>query len=123
MRHGEVLHSNAYHFLHRWRRVKKTAREDLLAGFSKVFREESVKNGVDAGVSIGEAVGNDTKCKRSIVQRELAEFDPHGDDVVRHPADEECSHNQQHRLSSLEKRKRKRRLVNHTPDNLCFSSL
>ncbi len=47
MCHGEVFHANAHHFLHGWRRGKKTAREDLLAGFSEVFREEGIKNGVD----------------------------------------------------------------------------
>lgn len=53
MCHGEVLHANAHHFLHGRRRVKETAREDLLACFSEVFREEGIKDGVDTGVSIG----------------------------------------------------------------------
>lgn len=47
MCHGEVFHANAHHFLHGRRRGKKTAREDLLAGFSEVFREKGIKNGVD----------------------------------------------------------------------------
>lgn len=111
MRHGEVLHAYAHHFLHRRRRVKKTAREDLLAGFSEVFRQERIKNRVDAGVSIGQAVGDDAKCKRCIIQREPAEFYPHGDNVVRHPADEERSDNQQHRLSCLENTERERKQV------------
>lgn len=125
MCHGKVFHANAHHFLHGWRRVKKTAREDLLAGFSEVFREEGIKNGVDTGVSIGQAVRDDAKHKSSISQWELAEFYPHSDNMVRHPADEERSDNQQHRLSCLENtgRERKKGLVNHTSDDLIFEQL
>lgn len=109
MCHGEVFHANAHHFLHGRRRGKKTAREDLLAGFSEVFREEGIKNGVDTWVSIGQAVRDDAKRKRSIIQWEQAEFYPHSDNVVRHPADEERSDNQQHRLSCLENTGRERK--------------
>lgn len=108
MCHGEVLHADTHHFFHRRRRVKKTACEDLLAGFSEVFREKSVKNGVDAGVSVGQAMRDDAKRKGSIIQGKLAELHPHGDNVVRHPADEEHSDNQQHRLSCLDNRKREK---------------
>lgn len=103
----EILHANPHHFFHRRRRVKKTAREDLLAGFSEVFREEGVKNGVDAGVSVGQAVRDDAEGKGSIVQGELAELHPHRYDVVRHPADEEGSDDQQHGLGCLRKEKEK----------------
>lgn len=110
MCHGEVLHANAHHFFHRRRRVKKAACEDLLAGFSEVFRQESVKNGVDTGVSIGQAMRNNAKCKGCIIQGKVAELHPHSDNVVRHPADEECSDNQQHRLSCLDNTERERKI-------------
>lgn len=86
------------------------ASEDLLAGFSEVFREESVKNGVDTGVSIGQAVRDDAKRKGSIIQGKLAELHPHSNNVVRHPADEERSDNQQHRLSRLGNTERERKI-------------
>lgn len=101
MCHGEVLRANTHHFLHRRSGVKEMAREDLLAGFSEVFREKCIKNGVDTGVSIGQAVRDDAKRKSAMIQWEMAKFDPHSDNVVRHPADEEHSDNQQHRLSCL----------------------
>lgn len=122
---GEVLRANTHHLLHRRRGVKKTAREDLLAGFSEVFGEEGIKNGVDTGVCIGQAVSDDAKHKRSMIQWELAKFYPHSDNVVGHPADEERSDNQQHRLSGLENtgRERRQRVVNHTSDDLIFELL
>lgn len=110
MCHGEVLHANAHHFFHRRRRVKKAACEDLLAGFSEVFRDESVKNGVDTGVSIGQAMRDDAKRKGSISQGKVAKLHPHNDNVVRHPADEERNDNQQHRLSRLDNTERERKI-------------
>lgn len=91
---GEILHPNPCYFLHRWGRVEEMAGEDLSAGFPKVLWEEGVENGVDAGVSVGHAVRQYAEREGGIVQREVSKFHPHGNDMVGHPAEEECCHNQ-----------------------------
>lgn len=78
--------------------------EDLLTGFPKVLREEGIKNGVDAGVAVGQAVRHDAEHKGGIVQREFSKFHPHGNYMMGHPAEEECCDNQQHGLSCLTER-------------------
>lgn len=102
---GEVLHPDPCYFLHRLRRVEETAGEDLLTGLPKVLREESVENGVDAGVTVGQAVRHDAERERGVVQREFSKFHPHGYDMVGHPAEEERCDNQQHGLRRLTERK------------------
>lgn len=108
MRRGEILHANPHHFFHGRRSVEKAAGEDLLAGLSEVFGQEGVKNGVYTGVSIGQAVRDDAEGKGSIVQGELSELHPHCYDVVRHPADEEGSDDQHHRLRCLKNEDKKK---------------
>lgn len=81
------------------------AGEDLLAGLPKVLREEGVENGVDAGVTVGQAMRHDAEREGRIVQREVSEFHPHGYDMVGHPAEEECCNDQQHGLRGLTERK------------------
>lgn len=56
MRGGEVLHAEAHHLAVGRRRVQEAAGEDLAAGLAKVLRQERVEDGVDTGVSIGQAV-------------------------------------------------------------------
>lgn len=46
------------------------ALEHLLVCLPEIFREESVDNGVDRGVAVGQAVCDDTEHKRRLVQRE-----------------------------------------------------
>lgn len=70
------------------------AGEGLPAGLPEVLREEGVENGVDAGVSVGQAVRHDPECEGGIVQGEFSKFHPHGNDMMGHPAEEECCHNQ-----------------------------
>lgn len=102
MRGGEILHTEAHHFSLGWWRIQEAAGEDLSAGLAKVFRQEGVEDGVDAGVAIGQAVGDDTEGEGGVVQGEGTKLNPHGDDVVRHPADEEGHHHQEHRLGRLQ---------------------
>lgn len=101
---GEILHPDPCYFLHRWGRVEEMAGKDLLAGLSKVLREEGVENGVNAGVSVGKAVRHDAECEGGIIQGEVSKFHPHGYDMVGHPAEEECCDNQHHGLRCLTER-------------------
>lgn len=98
---GEVLHAETNYLAHRWRRVQEAAGEDLAAGLTEVLRQESVEDGVDAGVSIRQAVGDDAKGEGGVVQGKGTKLNPHGDDVVRHPADGEGGDDQEDRLSRL----------------------
>lgn len=91
---GEILHPDPCYFLHRRGRVEEMAGKDLSAGLPKVLREEGVENGVDAGVSVSQAVRHDAEREGGIVQGEFSELHPHGNDMVGHPAEEECCHNQ-----------------------------
>ena len=58
---GEVIHAKSNHLLVGWRRVWEMAGEDLAAGFSEILRQECIEDRVNAGVSIGQAVGHDTE--------------------------------------------------------------
>lgn len=80
------------------------AGEDLLAGLPKVLREERVENGVDAGVTVCQAVRHDAECEGGVIQWEFSKFHPHGYDMVGHPAEQECCDNQQHGLRRLKER-------------------
>lgn len=102
MRGGEVLHAEPNHLAVGWRRVQELAGEDLAAGLAEVLRQEGVEDGVDTGVPIRQAVGDDAKGKGGIVQGKGAELHPHGDDVVGQPADGEGSDDQENRLSRLQ---------------------
>lgn len=101
VRGGEVLQPETNNLGVRWR-VQEAAGEDLAAGLPEVLGEEGVQDGVDTGVSIRQAVGDDAKCKGSFIQRKGAELHPHGDDVVRHPADSEGGDDQEDCLSCLQ---------------------
>lgn len=85
--------------------MQEAAGEDLATGLAEVLGQEGVEDGVDAGVSIRKAVGNDTKGKSGVIQGKGAELHPHGDDVVGHPADGEGGDNQENRLSRLQEHK------------------
>lgn len=98
---GEVLHSEAHHLPLGWWRVQKAAVEHLVARLAEVFRQEGVEDGVDAGISIRQTVGDDAEGEGRLGQRESAELHPHGDDVMRHPADGEGGDDQEDRLSRL----------------------
>ena len=102
MRGGQVLQAETDHVATRWWwREQEAAAADLAARSAEVLRQKGVEDGVDAGVSVRQAVGKDAEGKGGVGQREAAELHPHGDDVVRHPADGEGCHDQQHRLSCL----------------------
>lgn len=73
-----------------------------MTGFTEVFRQKGVEHRVHAGVSVGQTVRDYAEGKGGVVERERAELHPHGNDVVRHPADCEGRDHQQNRLSSLE---------------------
>lgn len=102
---GEVVHAESNHLPVGGWSAEQVAGEDLVAGFAEVLGQEGVEDGVDAGVSIGQAVGDDPESKGGVVEREGAELRPHGDDVVRHPADGEAGDDQEDGLRRLRKRK------------------
>ena len=99
---GEVLHAEANHFTLRCRWTQEVAGEDLAAGLAEVLGQESIEDGVNAGVSVGQTVGHDTKGEGGVIQREGAKLRPHGDDVMRHPAYGEGSDDQENNLSRLQ---------------------
>lgn len=78
------------------------AGEDLMASPAEVLREECVEDGVHAGVSVRQTVGDDAEDKRGVVQGEPAKLHPHSDDVMRHPADGEGSDQQENNLGGLQ---------------------
>ncbi len=98
---GEVLHAETDHLAVGRRWVQEAAGEDLAAGLAEVLRQEGIKDGVDAGVSIRQAVGDDAKGEGCIIQGKSAKLHPHGDDVVGHPADGEGGDDQENCLSRL----------------------
>lgn len=63
MRGGEVFHPDAHYLLHWWWWIEEVTGEDLLAGLAEVLREERVEDGVDAGVAISQAMGDDAESK------------------------------------------------------------
>lgn len=101
MRGGEVLRAETNHLVVGWGRVQEATGEDLLTGLAEVLRQEGVEDGVDAGVSIRQAVGDDAKGEGGIIQGKGAKLHPHGNNVVGHPTDGEGSDKQENRLSCL----------------------
>lgn len=102
---GEVLHAHSGQFLSgRWPQ-EELAGEDLAAGLAEILREESVKDGVDAGVPVGQAVRDDAEGEGDVVQGKVPKLCPHGDDVVWQPGEQEHSNHEEHRLRRLEKRR------------------
>lgn len=99
---GEVLHAESNHLAAGWRRVQEVAGIDLAAGLTEVLGQEGVEDGVHARVPVRQAVRDDTKSEGGVVQRKRAKLHPHGDDVVRHPADGEGGDDQENRLSRLQ---------------------
>lgn len=76
--------------------------ENLPARLTEVLGEKGVEDGVDARVPVRQTVSDDPKGKGRVVQREGAKLHPHGDDVVRQPAESEGSDQQKNRLSCLQ---------------------
>lgn len=101
VRGGEVLHAETNHLAVGWRPVQEVAGEDLVTGLTKILRQEGVEDGVNAGVPIRQAVCYDAEGEGGVIQGEGPKLYPHGDDVMRHPADGECSDEQENRLSRL----------------------
>lgn len=52
------------------------APENLLVGVPEVLRQESVDDGVDGGVAVGQAVSHHPEHEGGLVQRERAELHP-----------------------------------------------
>lgn len=102
MRGREVLHAETNHLAVGWRPVQEVAGEDLVTGLTKILRQEGIEDGVNAGVPIRQAVCDDAEGEGSIIQGEGPKLHPHGDDVMRHPADGECSDEQENCLSRLQ---------------------
>lgn len=102
---GKILHANSHQLVPRGRLKEELASEDLTAGVAEILREESVDDGVDAGVPVGQAMGDDAEGEGDIVQGELPKFGPHCDDVVWEPGDQEDGNNQQDSLGRLQKKK------------------
>lgn len=59
VRGGEVLCVEMNHLAVSWGFVEKPASEDLPTGLAEVLRQEGVEDGVDTGVSIRQAMGDD----------------------------------------------------------------
>lgn len=102
MRGGEVLHAETNHLAVGWRPIQEVAGEDLVTGLTKILRQEGVEYGVNAGVPIRQAVCDNAEGKGGVIQGEGPKLYPHGDDVMRHPADGECGDEQENRLSRLQ---------------------
>lgn len=102
MRGGEVLRAETNHLAVGWGHVQEAAGEDLPTGLAEVLRQEGVEDGVDAGVSIRQAVGYDAKGEGGVIQGKGAKLHPHGNNMVGHPADGEGSDEQENRLSRLQ---------------------
>lgn len=77
------------------------APENLLVGIPEVLRQESVDDGVDGGVAVGQAVSHHPEHEGGLVQGERAKLHPQVDDVVRQPRQTEDHHHHQHCLGSL----------------------
>lgn len=107
---GEVLHAESNHLALGRRRVQEVTGEDLVAGLTKVLRQEGIENRINTGVPVGQAVGYDAEGEGAVIQGEGAKLRPHGDDVMRHPADGKGGDNQEDGLSRLQRHKRCLRL-------------
>lgn len=101
---GKILHANSHQLVGRGWLKEELASEDLTAGIAEILREESVDDGVDAGIPVGQAMGDNAEGEGDIVQGELPKFCPHCDDVVGEPGDQEDGNNQQDGLGRLKER-------------------
>lgn len=117
---GEVLHTESNHLAVGWGRVQEAARKDLATGLAEVLRQEGVEDRIDAGISIRQAVGNDTKGKGGIIEGKWAKLYPHGDNVVRCPADSERSNKQENRLSRLQDNRNINQILNSQEGGVVF---
>lgn len=97
------------------RRTRKGAGKDLPARLSEVLREEGIEDWVDARVPVRQTVSDDAKGKGRVIKREGAKLHPHGDDVVRQPAEGEGSDQQKNGLSCLQS-KNTRKLKKNPPE-------
>lgn len=101
MRTGKVLCPKTNNLVVWRRRAQKAEGEDLPARLPEVLGQEGVEDGVDARVPVRQAVSDDAEGKGRVVQREDAKLHPHGDDVVRQPAEGEGGDQQKNCLSHL----------------------
>lgn len=99
----EILHAHSGQFLSGSWPQEELAGEDLPAGLAEILREESVKDGVDARVPVGQAVRDDAEGEGDVVQGKVPKLCPHGDDVVWQPREQEHSNHEKHCLRCLEK--------------------
>lgn len=102
VRAGVVFCPETGHLGVRWRCTQEAAGEDLPARLPEVLGQEGIEDGVDAWVSVGQAVGDNSKGKGGVIQRKGAKLHPHGDDMVRQPAESEGSNEQENSLSCLQ---------------------
>lgn len=102
MRTGKVLCPKTNNLVVWRRRAQKAEGEDLPARLPEVLGQEGVEDGVDARVPVRQAVSDDAEGKGRVIQREDAKLHPHGDDVVRQPAEGEGGDQQKNCLSRLQ---------------------
>lgn len=108
MRGGEVLCAETDHLTVLWGLIEKPASEDLPTGLAEVLRQECIEDGVDTGVSIRQAMGDDAKGKGGIIQGKDAKLHPHDNNVVGQPADSEGGDEKENYLSCLQDRGEKK---------------
>lgn len=89
----EVFHADPDNFFLNGMWGREFAHKGLMAGFPKVFRQESIYYGIDAGISIHHAMRDDPECKGCISHREISKLGPHGYDVLRQPRQKKSGHN------------------------------
>lgn len=116
MRGGEVLCAETNHLAVSWGLAQKPASKDLPTGLAEVLRQEGVEDGVDTGVSIRQAMGDDAKSKGGIVQGKDAKLHPHDNNVVGQPADSEGGDEKENYLSCLQDRREKKSV--HKKDSI-----
>lgn len=80
------------------------APEHLLVGSPEVLGQESVDDGVDGGVAVGQAVSHHPEDEGGLVQGERAKLHPQVDDVVGQPGQTEDDHHHQDCLRRLRRR-------------------
>lgn len=101
MRGGEGIRPEPHHGTGRgW--AQEAAAAHLTARLPEVLGQESVEDGVHAGVPVGQTVGHDAQDEGCWRQREAAELHPHGDDVVRCPTHGEDGNHQEDSLRCLQ---------------------
>lgn len=91
MRAGVVFCPETDHLVVLWRRTQEAAGKDLPARLPEVLGQEGVEDGVDARVSVGQTVSDDSKGEGGVIQGKGAKLHPHGNDMVRQPAESEGS--------------------------------